>query len=211
VFSKIRLLFRGPYAAANSLVCLAVGQIKARLLFDKDKTNKLEIGLGPSRRKEGFITSDLSLQTDYPYDLRFGLPFTGESLDLICAEHVFEHFHYRDLVSLLASCYRTLKPGGILSLVVPDARIYLNAYFHPDGFDRKKFCAYDFGLSYKSKIDYVNYIFYMDGQHHYMFDQDSIRILLEDAGFKDARLRSFDPALDQKAREYASIYAQAVK
>ena len=194
-----------------SLFCVVIGLIKVKLLFNQNQKYKLEIGVGNSMRKDGFITSDLSLKADYPFDLRFGLLFPSASLELIYAEHVFEHFHYRDLIAVLSDCYRTLKSGGILSLVVPDAAIYLNAYLHPEKFDYKKYCLYDFGLSYKCKIDFVNYMFYMDGHHHYMFDDENILTILRDIGFKEVRLRSFDPDLDREERRYESIYAEGIK
>jgi predicted SAM-dependent methyltransferase len=194
-----------------SLFCVVIGLIKVKILFKKNQKYKLEIGAGNSMRKEGFITSDLSLKVDYPFDLRFGLPFPSDSFELIYAEHVFEHFHYLDLIAILSDCYRTLKPDGILSLVVPDAAIYLNAYHHPEKFDYKKYCLYDFGLSYKCKIDFVNYMFYMDGHHHYMFDGENILTILHDIGFKKIRLRGYDPHLDQEERKYESIYAEGIK
>lgn len=195
----------------NTFICSFVGVVKSKLFFNKSKRNKLEIGVGNSRKKEGFITSDIDLKTDYPYDLRYGLPFPDESIDFIYAEHVLEHFSYSDLISLLKDCQRALKSGGVFSIVIPNARIYLNAYAHPEHFDFKKYCAWDFGLSYKSKIDYVNYIFYMGGQHRYMFDEDNILIILKDIGFNSVRLRDFDPNLDQMERKYESIYAECSK
>jgi hypothetical protein len=54
-------------------------------------------------------------------------------------------------------------------------------------------------------------MFYMDGEHRHMFDERSILVLLGDAGLRNARLRPFDPALDQAERRYESLYAEAVK
>ena len=76
------------------IICVVIGLIKVKLLFNQNQKYKLEIGVGNSMRKDGFITSDLSLKADYPFDLRFGLLFLSASLELIYAEHVFEHFHY---------------------------------------------------------------------------------------------------------------------
>ena len=206
---------RGIRASLRSIIvslsCVIIGLIKSKLFFNKKRKYKLEIGAGNAVRKEGFISSDLSLKADYPFDLRFGLPFPSDSLELIYAEHVLEHLQYRDLMAALHDCYRTLRHGGVLSLVVPDAKIYLNAYFHPEKFDYKKYCLYDFGLSYKCKIDFVNYMFYMDSHHHFMFDDENILIILKDVGFKEVKLRSFDPHLDQEARRYESIYAEGIK
>jgi hypothetical protein len=98
-----------------------------------------------------------------------------------------------------------------LSIVVPDTRIYLNGYFHPEEFDYKKLCYYNTGLTCKHRMDFVNYVFYMDGHHRYMFDDENILEILRDAGFKEVQLRTFDPMLDQEARRDESIYAEGLK
>ncbi len=194
-------------------LCCIVGFVKSKIVFNSKAINKLEIGLGQSIKKKNFISSDLSLSTDFPYDLRLGLPFPDNSINVIYAEHVLEHFSYKDLMNLIRDCYRVLKPHGVFSVAVPDASIYLRAYYNNDNsdFDYKEFCRYEFGLTYKSRIDFVNYIFYMDGHHQHMFDEDSLLTVLKEGGFRQARMRNFDPALDQVARQYESIYAEGVK
>ncbi len=129
-----------------SYLCSLVGMIRAKLFFNAHAFNKLEIGSGPIKKKE-FISSDINLHTDYPFDLRLGLPFPPDSIDIIYAEHVFEHFDYKTLVNLLRDCYHVLKPGGVLSAAVPDAEIYLKAYADGHDFNYKEYCKYDFGLS----------------------------------------------------------------
>ncbi|MFA4828257.1 MAG: methyltransferase domain-containing protein [Thermodesulfovibrionales bacterium] len=194
-----------------ALFCSLVGIVKSRVFFRQYNVNKLEIGVGNTARKNGFITSDINLKSDFPFDLRIGLPFPDDSIDIIYAEHVLEHFDYKDLLILLKDCHRALKPTGIMSIVVPNAKIYLTAYFKPEEFEYKKYCLYDFGLSYKHNIDYVNYMFYMGGHHRYMFDEDSILTLLKDEGFKNVHKRDFDDNLDQQDRKYESIYVEATK
>lgn len=190
--------------------CLA-GWTRVRVFFDKRATNKLEFGVGPSAKKPGFITSDFSLKTDYPFDLRVGLPFPDESLDLIYSEHVLEHFVFKDFVKLLNECHRTLRPGGRISIAIPDPAPFINAYLDPRGDEIEIQCSYDYGLRYASRIDYVNYIFHMDDTHKYLNDRESIIRHLKDVGFEEARLREFDPSLDQEKRRLESIYAEAIK
>jgi len=192
------------------LACCLSGLIKVILFFSKDSYNKLEIGAGISK-KEDMLTVDLDLRSDYPFDLRVGLPFPDESIDFIYAEHVLEHFQHMDVKMLLGECKRVMKPGAVLKVSVPDARIYLNAYCNPDGFDHRKFCRFNAGLDYQLRINYLNYIFYMDGHHHHMFDEESLLYTLESVGFETVRTREFDTALDQEARQYESIYAQCIK
>jgi predicted SAM-dependent methyltransferase len=195
---------------ARAVVCSVVGLVKVRVRFDRRRLNRLEIGCGASR-KPGFITSDLSLGTDFPFDLRLGLPFPDASLDFIYSEHVLEHLTFSDIMPLLRDCHRALKPAGVLSVVVPNARIYLEAYLRPDGFDPGLYCTYDTGLLLKTRLDYVNYMSYMGGEHRHMFDEESTLALLKEAGFREARLRAFDPALDQESRRYESLYAEGAK
>lgn len=194
-----------------SHICSLIGIVKSRLFFHDNEVNKLEIGVGSSARKDGFITSDINLKTNFPFDLRLGLPFPDHSIDFIYAEHVLEHFDYNDLRVLLKDCHRVLKSNGTMSIVVPNANIYLTAYFQPKEFEFKKYCLHDFGLSYKHKIDYVNYIFYMGGHHRYMFDEESILMILKEEGFHNVQLRDFDPNLDHLVRKYESIYVIAAK
>lgn len=191
--------------------CCLYGVIKTKLFFKATNNNKLEIGIANSHNKIGFISSDINIGTNYPYDLRLGLPFPDASIDFIYAEHVLEHFIYNDLINLIKDCHRVLKLNGVFSIVVPDASIYLSGYSNPNVFDYKKYCLYEFGLKYKSKIDFVNYIFYMDGQHRHMFDRESILMTLSEGGFSQFRLRKFDSSLDQQLRQYESIYAEGVK
>lgn len=193
-----------------SLACCIAGLIKVKLFFSNARCNRLEIGAGKSKR-EGMITSDLDIKSDYPFDLRIGLPFPDESVDFIYAEHVLEHFCFRDVQMLVGECKRVMKPGAVLKVSVPDARIYLNAYCKPDGFNHKEFCTFDLGLNYQLRINIVNYMFYMDGHHRHMFDEESLLLTLKSVGFDSVCTREFDPELDQKVRQYESIYAQCVK
>lgn len=59
-----------------------------------------------------------------------GLPFASDSVDAVYHSHVLEHLGRDDAKALLHECFRVLKPGGILRVVVPDlegiARAYLN-------------------------------------------------------------------------------------
>jgi hypothetical protein len=51
----------------------------------------------------------------------------------------------------------------------------------------------------------------MDGHHKYMFDEENLLHILQAKGFKNVRLRDFDPELDIKERDFESIYAEAEK
>lgn len=66
-----------------------------------------------------------------PCDVRRPLPFADGSVDAIYSSHLLEHLTADEGAALLAECFRVLKPGGIIRVVVPDlegiARAYLAA------------------------------------------------------------------------------------
>lgn len=65
------------------------------------------------------------------HDLRQGLPFSANQCDVVYHSHLLEHLTPTEARAFLLDCYRVLRPGGILRVVVPDlegiARAYLRS------------------------------------------------------------------------------------
>jgi predicted SAM-dependent methyltransferase len=112
--------------------------------------------------------------------------------------------------ALLAEVRRVLVPGGEVSVCVPNARLYIDAYLgiselSPD---------HDFwepALNGRDGISLINYVAYMGGEHKCLFDRDSLLERLRSAGFVDVEERDFDSSIDLPEREFESIYAKAGK
>jgi len=179
-------------------------------LLENAKCIKLELGAG-KRRMEGWTSIDLDEDADLRLDLRKPLPFPCNSVSEIYASHVLEHCYFPKIRQLVAECHRILVPGGTFKVVVPNARIYLEAYWKGNDFDYEYYCRYKPAFHYNSPIDYVNYMAYMDGHHRYMFDEDNLIKVLESEGFLAVTLREYDSLLDLERRRYESIYAEAMK
>lgn len=171
---------------------------------------KLEIGSGPVKGRKGWTTLDLTDQADLCWNLLDPLPFPDGSVSAIYSSHLLEHFYYRKLMELLGECFRVLKSGGSFSACVPDASIYLKAYFDIESFN-SSFLTYKPAVISEERMDIVNYIAYMDGEHRYMFDQSNLLRVLAATGFVNVRSRHFDPELDMLERKYESIYAVGTK
>ncbi len=171
---------------------------------------KLEFGAG-NRKMKGWTTIDMNYSCDIFLDLRSPIPFPDNSVDQIYSSHLLEHFDYSDLVKFLAECYRILKKSGSFKVAVPNAKIFLDAYLNQEELDVDYYFRYKPAFNNNSKIDYVNYIAYMDGEHRYMFDEENLSIILANAGFSNVRLREFDPSLDIEQRDQFSIYAGGIK
>ncbi len=65
------------------------------------------------------------------HDLHCRFPYAADSFDGVYGSHVLEHLEPQVGVRLLQECYRLLKPGGIVRIVVPDletiAKLYLQS------------------------------------------------------------------------------------
>ena len=184
----------------------------AQQLVASGKPIRLEIGSGPRKGFEDWVSLDLTPGSTLLHDLTKPLPFPDDSVAEIYSSHVLEHFTYpTQLLPLLRECRRVLAPGGRFSSAVPNARRYLEAYFDPEHFDRGTFCGFDVGLDYRSRIDVVNFIAYLGGEHKFMFDEENLPRVIEQAGFRDVRARGYDPSLDVPERQYDSIYVEARK
>ena len=182
---------------------------------------KLNLGCGENV-KPGWVNVDLfKADADLRLDLREPLPFSGESVAFIYAEHVFEHLAYpcihdsmgwtlesagapSEAMQLLREAHRVLVPGGVFSLGVPDAERILSLYA------RGEFEGW--GPSWvDTPMHFLNYIFRQGRQHKYAYDADTLGRLLTAAGFVEVRRRGFDPELDSHHRLRETLYMEGRK
>jgi predicted SAM-dependent methyltransferase len=76
-------------------------------------SRRIQLGCGPYRLP-GWESFDSDV------DIKASLPFPDECADYILAEHLIEHIPFADGFRFLFSCWRVLKPGGVLRLSFPD-------------------------------------------------------------------------------------------
>jgi predicted SAM-dependent methyltransferase len=62
------------------------------------------------------------------WDIRRGLPFANSSVRYIYASHLLEHLKREEAEFVLKECYRALKKGGIIRIVVPDLECAIREY-----------------------------------------------------------------------------------
>ena len=171
---------------------------------------KLDLGGGYRSGSNGWINVDTSPQADFYWHLGEPLPLPDDSVDALYSSHLLEHLTFAQTQHLLAECARVLKPGHEISVCVPNARLFIEHYMGTRDLPQD-FFAWKGAYNNTTRIDAVNYIAYLAGEHTYMFDQENLEFVLRSAGFADVRARTFDPALDLLARDAESIYAVGVK
>lgn len=156
---------------------------------------KLHLGCGP-RYIPGFVHVDAQ---PAPHVNIVGpverLPIDDDSVSLVYASHVLEHFGRYEYKAVLKEWFRVLKPGGVLRLSVPDFAACAAIYYEDGLAD---------GLS-----GLVGLI--IGGQrnehdfHKMIFDEAFLRRVLLETGFCEVR------RWDWRMTEHAGVddYSQA--
>ncbi|MCG3205100.1 MAG: hypothetical protein KCHDKBKB_01817 [Elusimicrobia bacterium] len=72
--------------------------------------------------KKNMKTAQIFLDLEKPF------PFVENTFDAVYSSHVHEHFPYRVGERILAECFRILKPGAQLRIVVPKIEYYFEKY-----------------------------------------------------------------------------------
>lgn len=93
----------------------------------------LNIGCGRRYHRDW---TNLDLEANDPsvirHDVTRGIPFDEHQFDAVYHSHILEHLRPEQGRQLVAECFRVLKPGGVLRMVVPDleriARLYLQTH-----------------------------------------------------------------------------------
>ena len=62
------------------------------------------------------------------HDLRKGIPFPSNSIDVIYHSHFIEHLTRQDAVRFTRECHRVLKTNGIIRVATPDFDYYVHRY-----------------------------------------------------------------------------------
>ncbi len=89
------------------------------MFFLKSLNNtKVIVGSGGTKQK-GFISTDIDT-LDIRKDSDWNKNFKKESLNIVLAEHVFEHLSNNEVLSTLKIIYKYLKPGGFIRIAIPD-------------------------------------------------------------------------------------------
>jgi glycosyltransferase involved in cell wall biosynthesis len=180
------------------------------LTLEKSTCIKLNLGSGPQKGRDGWVTVDIK-GADISHNLKYGIPLNNDSVDIIYCSHLLEHIPYTNLSLLILECFRVLKKGGLLSVAVPNAGFYIDAYSSKKFFRSADSYYQPYIVNTGSYMDQLNYIAYMGGEHCYLFDEQNLQNTLRIANFSNVKLREFDPTLDYLERDFESIYAEAIK
>ncbi|HUK56206.1 MAG TPA: methyltransferase domain-containing protein [Nitrospiria bacterium] len=110
--------------------------------------------------------------------LEYGVPFEDETVDVIYSSHVLEHMFREEAERLLRDAFRALRRDGLIRIAVPDVEHAFRLFQQG-----AKEQALEFFFN-RSRAGYWNH-------HHYMYDFDLLKMLLEKAGFAQIERMTF--------------------
>lgn len=158
---------------------------------------KLHLGCG-IKKIEGFFHVDA---LDYPHidhkgpvdDLSF---INSNTVELIYASHLLEHFGRHEYKNVLIEWHRVLMPGGVLRLAVPDFAACALLYTHgllPNGIESIR------GLICGGQRDQYDF-------HKIIFDEKQLSSDLQGIGFTQIRRWNWRDTEHHEIDDYSQSY-----
>lgn len=96
---------------------------------DKKLNNFCNLGCG-NRYHPDWINIDFTSSSSnvISYNLLKGIPYPDNSFDVVYHNNVLEHFQKDKAIFFISECYRVLKKGGVLRVVVPNLENIVQEY-----------------------------------------------------------------------------------
>jgi predicted SAM-dependent methyltransferase len=148
------------------------------------------------------------------HGVRYGsalrLPFRDGSADVVYSSHMMEHLSQRNATRFLRECHRILAPGGVLRIVVPNLRVFVDDYVGDGDADRL--------MNRLMVIDERRRVARLSrfAGHRWMYDERSLTARIAAVGFDDIVVVPSGSTtigdhgeLDLREREEESIYVEA--
>lgn len=156
--------------------------------------------------------------------------YQDNSVDVVYASHLFEHLSLKSAKLFLGEAFRTLRPGGVIRIVVPDlykiVKKYIDCYENNLEQDTTRYIMWainmhregqygETGLLKKIILEWQGY----PHQHKYMYDDISLRLVLEKNGFVELRSLSYGISeylpeisdVEGADESYLSVYLEGLK
>lgn len=165
-----------------------------RVMNETNTPVKLNLGCG-SRRIKGYIGIDISQDAqavDFLLDCSNLSAIQDDTVDVLYASHVLEHFGRNEQQKVLTEWVRVLKPGGIMRLSVPDFSAIVEHYQHSGLSDLV-------GLLYGGQDSFQNY-------HHMCYDYFTLGVAMTNVGLRNVEKWDWRTTEHMAVDDYSQAY-----
>jgi predicted SAM-dependent methyltransferase len=97
--------------------------------MEKNKLKYLNVGCGNKFHSDWVNIDMVSGHPDViEYNILSGLPFPSDCFEVVYHSQVLEHIPKEKAADFLTECFRVLKPGGMIRIVLPDLENIVKEY-----------------------------------------------------------------------------------
>jgi SAM-dependent methyltransferase len=118
--------------------------------------------------------------------------FADNSVDVIYTSHTIEHLTYDEAAFVFKECFRVLKMGGLIRVIVPDLSVMVNSYINnrtqAPHLAAKKLLDDTFYFEIpipKGFLQLLKFHFRKKNNHYFLYDHEGLAHQLALAGFID--------------------------
>jgi len=121
-------------------------------------------------------------------DVRDGLPYQDETVDIILASHFLEHLSREDGEYFLRECFRVLKPKGVIRVSVPDFKLLVQKYLKGE---IMRYRHVNVGVE-NARDDAEALFHLLLAGHKTSYDEESLKNLMKKVGFVKVKRMPFN-------------------
>jgi predicted SAM-dependent methyltransferase len=163
---------------------------KIRNYLGNNHPKKLQLGTSNSPLAGWLNTDLLTTSRKIAYlDATRRFPFHDDTFDYVYSEHMIEHIDHESALFMLRECFRVLKPAGKIRISTPDLKVYTGLLSKEKTASQNHYIDWVIhrfmpGVDYCKEVFVINNAFRAWG-HQFLYDRETIRIMMTRIGFDD--------------------------
>jgi predicted SAM-dependent methyltransferase len=171
---------------------------------------KLHVGCGDNLIPSWLNTDLYPLSSRvFCMDATKRFPFPDDTFTCVFSEHMIEHITYLSARRMLAEIYRVLKPGRLVRISTPSWDFLLGLLEDPSEPLNARYIAwatreYTPWAPRASAVFVVNN-YVRDWGHTFIFDEETLRELLQSVGFKAVRACKLNESEEPELRNLENV------
>jgi predicted SAM-dependent methyltransferase len=169
-----------------------------RRYLSQTTERKLHIGCGENVLAGWLNTNLCPVSADILHlDATQPFPFSDKEFDYIYTEHVIEHVPYAQALRMVGECFRVLKPNGRIRLSTPDLAFLIDLHGEEKSDLQIRYVQWAVDTfirrarPYRGAVEYTDAFvinnFFRDWGHEFIYDEKTLRALMESAGFSEVK------------------------
>jgi predicted SAM-dependent methyltransferase len=169
---------------------------------------KLHIGCGDNELP-GWLNTELCPRRSQVFlDATRRFPFPDGCIDIVYSEHMIEHVPWHGGQAMLRECFRVMKPGGLIRLVTPNLEFLTRLLQDPSTPMHQAYIQYSletYRLDAQGGAPHVFNNFVRAWGHQFIYDAETLRQLMADAGFTEIGVQALNESADPTLSHIAKL------